>query len=94
MSFRGEIRSGKGHPDRFSLYALIFWLGAGSIAGVGLAVDLAGQSAATRLALILALATIGSCGGFDGAFGGGGWAGVVARAGWPRAVIGMLVGLQ
>jgi hypothetical protein len=72
MSFRGEIRSGKRQPDRVGLYALIFWLGAGSVAGVGLAVDLAGQSAATRLALVLALATIGSCGGFDGALGGGG----------------------
>ena len=72
MSFRGEIRSGKRRPDRFGLYALIFWLGAGSIAGVGLAVDLAGQSAAMQLALVLALATIGSSGSFDGAFGGGG----------------------
>lgn len=93
MGFLSDIRSGKRDPAGLGVYAVIFWLCAGSIAGGGLGYYLVGASEKVGLTLLLAGAAMGACIGFYAAFGGTPLARVLALPGLPLQVIGMLVGL-
>ena len=93
MGFLSDIRSGKRDRDGLGVYAVIFWVCAGFIAGGGFGTYLAGNSEKAALTFALAGAAIGSGLGFYAAFARTSVARVLALPGFLLAAIGMLVGL-
>ena len=92
MGFLTDIRTGKRDSAGLGVYALIFWLCAGSIAGGGLGYYFTGVSEKSGLAFLLAGAALGSCIGFYAAFGGTRLAKMLALPGLLIEAIGMVVG--